>query len=194
MTPWIVVLRTTWRRAVVHVPRCARCHTGHQIEQTAAVLTIAAWIAYAASGRLDQLLGIVPASAGERTGAAVWAAVACLPGFTWIAIRHGWLPWRRLAPRRLGYARHHPEFIRLLDEDWKPRPGPFPYWGNPQNPHHPPPSRFRRLIGRVVDMVGTACVIGIPISYLQGYEELAGGFIAAAAGLFFLSSKIKPDN
>lgn len=43
-------------------------------------------------------------------------------------------------------------------------------------------------------MVGTACVIGIPMSYFQGYEELAGGLIAAAAGLFALSSKIKPDN
>lgn len=65
----------------------------------------------------------------------------------------------------------------------------------PPNPHHPPPpSRFRRLIGRVTNMVGTACVIGIPMSYFQGYEELAGGLIAAAAGLFALSSKIKPDN
>ncbi|MFE5923706.1 hypothetical protein [Streptomyces sp. NPDC056468] len=195
MTPWIVVLRTKWRQEVVHVPRCARCHTGHQIEQTAAVLSVAALIAYAASGRLDQLLGVLEASAKERTVAAIWAAVACLPGLTWVAIRQGWLPGRRLAPRRLGYARHHPEFIRLLDEDWKPRPGPFPYWGNPRNPHHPPPPcRFRRLIGRVIDLVGTACVIGIPISYFQGYEELAGGLIAAAAGLFFLSSKIKPDN
>ncbi|MGW2017688.1 hypothetical protein [Streptomyces sp. NPDC001927] len=195
MTAWIVVLRTTWRQEVVHVPRCARCHYGHQIEQTAAVLSIAALIAYSASGQLDRLLGILPTSGPERAVAAIWAAVACLPGLTWIAIRHGWLPWRRLAPHRLGYARHHPEFIRLLDEDWKPRPGPFPYWGNPRNPHRPPPpSRFRRLTGRVFDLAGAACVIGIPIAYVQGYEELAGGLIAAAAGLFWLSSKIKPDN
>lgn len=192
MTPWIIVLRTTWRREVVHVPRCPRCHTGHQIEQTAAVISIIALIAYAASGQLDRLLGILPASTGERTVAAIWAAVACLPGLTWIAIRRGWLSWRRLAPRRLGYARHHPEFLRLQDEDWKPRPGPFPYWGNPSNPHHPPPpSRFRRLVGRVIDLVGTACIIAVPIAYFQGYEELAGGLIAATAGLFFLSSKIK---
>ncbi|MEU5957887.1 hypothetical protein [Streptomyces sp. NPDC047525] len=195
MTPWIVVLRTRWRQEVVHVPRCARCHTGHQIEQTAAVLSTAALIAYAASGGLDQLLGILPTSAAERTVAAIWAVVACLPGLTWIAIRHGWLPWRHLAPHRLGHARHHPEFIQLLDDGWKPRPGPFPCWGNPQNPHHPPPpSRSRRLIGHVIALVGTTCVIGIPISYFQGYEELAGGLIVAAAGLFSLSSKIKPDN
>ncbi|MBX9397813.1 hypothetical protein K4749_30535 [Streptomyces sp. TRM72054] len=194
MTPWIVVLRTTWRQETVHVPRCARCHTGHQIEQAAAMLSIAALIAYAASGQLDRLLGILPTSTGGRTVAAIWAAVACLPTLTWIAVRHGWLPWRRLAPHRLSYARHHPEFLRLLDEGWKPRPGPFPHWGNPPNPHPPPPSRFRRLIGGVIDLVGTACAIAVPISYFQGYEELAGGFIAATAGLFFLSSKIKPEN
>ncbi|MFF1298608.1 MULTISPECIES: hypothetical protein [unclassified Streptomyces] len=195
MTRWIIVLRTTWRREVVHVPRCARCHTGHQIEQTAAVLSIAALIAYAASGQLDRLLGILPTSAGERTVAGIWAALACLPGLTWLAIRHGGLPWRRLAPHRLGYARHHPEFVRLLDEGWKPRPGPLPYWGNPPNPQYPPqPGRFRRLVGRVIVLVGTACAIAIPIAYFQGYEELAGGLIASAAGLIALSSKINPEN
>ncbi|MFJ4467113.1 hypothetical protein ACIP2X_06245 [Streptomyces sp. NPDC089424] len=195
MTPWIVVLRTTWRQEVVHVPRCARCHTGHQIERTAAALSVAALIAYAASGELDQLLGILPASTGERTVAAIWAAVACLPGLTWIALRHAWLPWRRLAPRRLGHARHHPEFQRLLEEDWKARPGPFPYWANPPSPHPPPsPGRFRRVIGRLIDLVGTACGIGIPVAYFQGYEELAGVLIAATAGLFFLSSKVRPES
>jgi len=195
MTPWIFVLRTTWRREVVHVPRCARCHTGHQIELTAAALSIAALIAYAASGQLDRLLGIFPASAGERTVSGILAAVACLPGLTWLAVRHGGLPWQRLAPHRLGYARHHPECVRLLDEGWKPRPGPFPYWGNPPNLHHPPqPGKLRRLIGRVTGLVGAACAIAIPVAYFQGYEELAGGFIAAAAGLFALSSKFKPEN
>ncbi|WP_405765245.1 hypothetical protein [Streptomyces sp. NBC_01538] len=43
-------------------------------------------------------------------------------------------------------------------------------------------------------MVGTACAIAIPVAYFQGYEELAGGLIATAAGLFALSSKIKPEN
>lgn len=194
MTPWVVVLRTGWRREVVHVPRCARCHTGHQIELTAAALSIAALITYAASGQLDRLLGILPASAAERTVAGIWAAVACLPGFAWLAIRHGGLPWRRLAPHRLGYARHHPEFVRLLDEGWKPRPGPFPYWGNPPNPHHPPqPGKVRRLIGRVIGLLGAACAIAIPVAYFQGYEELAGGLIAAAAGMFGLYSKINPE-
>ncbi|MEU1666268.1 hypothetical protein ABZ547_22165 [Streptomyces sparsogenes] len=195
MTPWIVVLRTTWRREVVHVPRCARCHTGHQIEQTAAVLSLAALVAYAASGQLDHLVGIVPASTAQRTVAGIWAVVACLPALAWLAIRHGGLPWRRLAPHRLGYARHHPEFVRLLDEGWKPRPGPFPYWGNPPNPHPPPPpGKLRRLIGGVIDLVGTVCAIAIPVTYFQGYEELAGVLIAVTAGLFFLSSKIKPEN
>ncbi|MFK4218501.1 hypothetical protein [Streptomyces sp. NPDC020880] len=195
MTPWIVVLRTTWRRAVVEVPRCSRCHTGHQIEQTAAGLALAALIAYAAGGQLDRLLGILPASTAERTGAAIWAAVACLPALTWIAMRHGRLPWRRLAPHRLGHARHHPEFIRLRDEGWKPRPGPFPYWGNPSSPHRPPtPSRLRRLVGGFMGLAGAACAVAVPISYFQGYEELAGGFIAATAGLFSLASKIKPES
>ncbi|MFD5200214.1 hypothetical protein ACFWM7_08645 [Streptomyces sp. NPDC058375] len=192
MTPWIVVLRTTWRQEVVHVPRCARCHTGHQIEQTAAGVSLAVLIAYAASGQLDHLLGILPTSTGERIVAGVWAAVACLPGLGWIAMRQGWLPWQRLAPRRLSYARHHPEFLRHRDEGWKPRPGPFPYWANPPSPHRPPPlGRFRRWVGRAIDLVGAACVIAIPITYFQGYEELAGVLIVATAGVFFLSSKIK---
>lgn len=89
MTPWIVVLRSTWRMEIVSVPRCSRCHTGHQIERTAAVLSVAALIAYAASGQLDRLLGILSSSTGERVVAAVWAAVACLPGLAWIAIRLG---------------------------------------------------------------------------------------------------------
>ncbi|WP_246884721.1 hypothetical protein [Streptomyces sp. GESEQ-4] len=195
MTPWIVVLRTTWRVEIVSVPRCARCHTGHQIEQTTAVLSIAALIAYAASGQLDRLLGILSASAGERTVAAIWAAVACLPGLGWIAIRQGRLPWRRLAPRRLGYARHHPEYLQLREEGWKPRSGPLHYWHGPPNPHHPPPpSRPRRLIAGFLELVGAACVIAIPVTYFQGYEELAGGFIVATGGLFFVSSKIRPED
>lgn len=194
MTPWIVVLRTTWHQEVVQVPRCPRCHTGHQIEQTTAGLSVAALIAYAASGRLDQLLGILPASTGDRVVAAIWAAVACLPGLVWIVMRRGRLPWRRLAPRRLGHARHHPEFLRLQDEGWKPRPGPFPHWRNPPSPHPSPPlGRFRRWAGRVIDLVGATCVIAIPIAYFQGYEELAGGLIMATAGVFFLSSKIRLD-
>ncbi|MFF4052755.1 hypothetical protein ACFYZ5_39515 [Streptomyces chartreusis] len=195
MTPWIVVLRTTWRREVVQVPRCARCHTGHRIERTAGVLSVAALITYAAGGQLDRLLGILPASAGERTVAGIWAAVACLPILIWLAIRHGGLPWRHLAPHRLGYARHHPEFVRLLADGWKPRPGPFPYWANPPNPHYlPQPGRLRRLVGRVIVLAGTVCAIAVPISYFQGYEELAGGLIAAAAGLFAVSSKIAPED
>ncbi|WP_244206658.1 hypothetical protein [Streptomyces swartbergensis] len=42
-----------------------------------------------------------------------------------------------------------------------------------------------------MDLVGAACAIGIPITYFQAYEELAGSLIAATAALFFLSSKIK---
>ncbi|MFE1952102.1 hypothetical protein ACFW9D_16755 [Streptomyces sp. NPDC059524] len=194
MTRWIVVLRTTWRRKVVHVPRCARCHTGHQIELTTAVLSLAALIAYAASGQLDRFIGVLPASAGARTAAGIWAFVACLPGLTWLAIRQGRLPSRRLAPRRLSHARHHPEFVRLLEEGWKPRPGPFPYWGNPPNLQHPPqPGRFRRFAGRAMALAGTGCAIAVAVAYFQGYEELAGGLIAATAGLFALSSKLKPE-
>ncbi|MGW3285518.1 hypothetical protein ACWDR3_12845 [Streptomyces sp. NPDC001002] len=195
MTAWIVVLRTTWRREVVHVPRCARCHTGHQMEQTAAVLAVASLIAYAASGQLDHLLGIVPNTGADRTAAAIWATVAVLPTLTWLAIRHARLPWQRLAPHRLGYARHHPDFVQLLDEGWNPRPGPFPYWGNPPNPHHPPPpGKLRRIIGRAIDVLTAASAIAIFVAYFKGYEELAGGFIATTAGLGYLSSKIKPDN
>ncbi|MFJ6084073.1 hypothetical protein ACIQI8_21980 [Streptomyces sp. NPDC092369] len=195
MTAWIVILRTTWRREVVYVPRCARCHTGHQLEQTAAVLSAASLIAYAASGQLDHLLGIVPNAGADRAVAAIWAAVACLPLLTWLAIRHARLPWRRLAPHRLGYARHHPDFVRLLDEGWKPRPGPLPYWGNPPNPHHPPrPGKIRRIIGRTLDAVAAASAVAIFIAYFKGYEELAGGFIATTAALSYLSTKIKPEN
>ncbi|MFE9708267.1 hypothetical protein [Streptomyces sp. NPDC005930] len=177
------------------VPRCARCHTGHQIERTAAVLSLAALIAYAASGQLDRLLGILPASAGERTAAAIWAAVACLPGLAWIAIRRGRLPWRRLAPRRLGYGRHHSAYLELRAEGWKPGAGPLHYWQGPPNPHRPPPAnRPRRLIGGFFELLGAGCGIAVPLAYFQGYEELAGVLIAATAGLFFVASKIKPED
>ncbi|WP_399884281.1 hypothetical protein ACGH7X_11370 [Streptomyces sp. BBFR51] len=39
-----------------------------------------------------------------------------------------------------------------------------------------------------------ACALAIPIAYFQGYDELAGGFIAATAGLLFVASKIKPED
>ncbi|MET8488176.1 hypothetical protein ABZV76_30270 [Streptomyces tendae] len=195
MTPFIVVLRTTWRMEIVSVPRCARCHTGHQIERTAAVLSAAALIAYAASGQLDRLLGILSSSAGERVVAAVWAVVACLPGLAWIAIRLGRLPWQRLAPRRLGYARHHPEYLELRADGWKPRADPVRYWRSPPNPHHPPPAnRPRRLIGGSFELLGAACGLAVPVAYFTGYEELAGVLIAATAGLLFVASKIKPED
>ncbi|MFI9819434.1 hypothetical protein ACIHFC_02995 [Streptomyces sp. NPDC052013] len=195
MTPLIVVLRTTWHQTAVEVPRCARCHTGHQIEQTAAGLSLAALIGYAASGQLDRLLGILSATGEQRTFAAIWAAVACLPGLLWIAVRQGLLPWPRLAPRRLGYARHHPEYLRLREEGWKARSGPFPHWRNPSSPHSQPElGRFRRLTGRVLDLAGAACFIAIPISYFRGYEELAGLLVLATAGLFTLASKVKIED
>ncbi|GAA0655595.1 hypothetical protein GCM10009535_38080 [Streptomyces thermocarboxydovorans] len=192
MTPLIIVLRSTWQQTTATVPRCARCHTGHQIEQTAAVLGLAALIAYAASGQLDRLLGILSATAPQRTVAAIWAVVACLPLLVWIAIRQGRLPWSQLAPRRMGYARHHPEFLRLREEGWKPRSGPFPHWKNPPSPHpQPEVSRFRQLTGRVLNLAGAACAVAVPVSYFQGYEELAGGFILATLALLTLASKVR---
>ncbi|MFE6640050.1 hypothetical protein ACFVFT_27005 [Streptomyces tendae] len=179
MTPFIVVLRSTWRMETVSVPRCARCHTGHQLERTAAVLSVAALIAYAASGQLDRLLGILSPSTGERVVAAIWAAVACLPGLVWIAIRLGRLPWQRLAPRRRGYARHHPEYLELRADGWKPRAGPLHYWRSPPNPH---------------ELLGAACGLAVPVAYFTGYEELAGVLIAATAGLLFVASKVKPED
>ncbi|MEV7089292.1 hypothetical protein AB0O07_25950 [Streptomyces sp. NPDC093085] len=177
----------------MYVPRCARCHTGHQIEVASAVFFVAALIAYAGSGQLDRLLGILPASGGERTAAALWAAGACLPGLAWIAVRHARLPWHRLAPRRRGYAYHHPEVIQLRDDDWRLRPGPFPYWGTPPNPHLPPrPGRLRRAAGHTADLIAASCFLAAPINYFQGYDELAGVLIAASAALAFLSSKLKP--
>ncbi|MER5500047.1 hypothetical protein ABT096_22975 [Streptomyces sp. NPDC002561] len=41
-------------------------------------------------------------------------------------------------------------------------------------------------------LAGTVCAVAVAVAYFQGYEELAGGLIAVAAGLFALSSKIKP--
>jgi hypothetical protein len=105
------------------------------------------------------------------------------------------LPSRRLAPRRMSYARHHPEFLRLREEGWNPRPGPFPHWANPPNPYRlPSPSRPRRYLGRVIDLIAAACAIAIPVAYFKGYEELAGGFIMVTAGLAYVSSKVKPQN
>ncbi|MFF2653663.1 hypothetical protein [Streptomyces sp. NPDC058045] len=176
------------------MPRCARCHTGHRIERAAAVLAAAAPIAYAAGGGLDHLLGILPTSAAGRTAAAIWAAVACLPALAWLALRYAAPPWHRLAPHRLGYARHHPDFLRLQDEGWHPRPGPFPHWVNPPSGHAPGPTgRLGRIVGGILDLLGATCAIAIPIAYLQGYKELAGGLIMAGAALFFLSSKVKRE-
>src|SRR5882757_10980018 len=71
LTPWIVVIRSTWRSEIVLVPRCARCHGGHRIERASMALSIAAVIAYAASGQLDTLLGILPSTSGAMVLAAI---------------------------------------------------------------------------------------------------------------------------
>lgn len=189
LTPLVVVLRHTWKQTAVTVPRCARCHTGHQIERTAGILALAAPIAYAASGQLDRLVGLQDATGPQRTVAVIWAVVACLPLLVWIAIRQGRLPWSRLAPRRMGHARHHPEYVQLREEGWKPSSGPFPH---PLGPlPQPKLSRFRRLTGGVPYLVGAACGVTVPIAYFQGYEEVAGACIIATGALITLASKIR---
>ncbi len=154
-------------------------------------LSVAAVIAYAASGHLDKLLGILPSTPGGKVLAAIWAVVACLPTLVWIAVRQAWLPWERLAPRCLRYARHHPEVLQLREEGWRFRPGPFPYWQNPKDAYaHPPSNRHRRLAGAITALLGFASFVMTIVLYLRGGSELAGGFLLAAGGLFFLSSKI----
>ncbi|MFD9700169.1 hypothetical protein [Lentzea sp. NPDC059081] len=191
LTPWIVLIRTTWQREVVLVPRCARCHRGHLVEQLAMVLALAAPIAYAASGGLDVLLGINP---GSKAVAAVWAGAALVPALGWVAIRQAWLPLDLLAPRRLRYARRHPAVVRLREEDdWRFRPGPFPYWGFPEGTVPPPPSTgARRTAGRVLALLGFTCFVATVVVYFRGNSELAGGLIVATAGLFYLASKADP--
>ena len=192
LTRWVVVIRTTWQRDIVLVPRCARCHTGHTIEQLAMGLAIVAVIAYAASGQLDILLGIT--ETGSKGVAVTWAVVACLPAVAWIAIRQAWLPIEKLAPRRLRYARQHPAVVQRREDGWWFRPGPFPHWGFPAGTvPSPPPTRNRRLIGTVLGLLGIACFITTIVLYFQGVKELAGGFLMAAAGLSGLSYKIYPE-
>ncbi|MEU3645812.1 hypothetical protein AB0E59_20685 [Lentzea sp. NPDC034063] len=188
LTRWVVVIRTRWQSDVVLVPRCARCHTGHMIEQLALVLAIAAVIAYAASGQLDHLLVI---TSGEKSGAAIWAAVALLPAAAWIAIRQAWLPFGRLAPRRLRYARQHPDVVRHREEGWRFRPGPFPYWGFPEGTVPLPPSH--RIGGVVLTVLAAASFVATIVIYFRGSSELAGGFLAATAGLGFLATKVNPE-
>ena len=155
-------------------------------------LAVVAVIAYAASGQLDILLGIT--AAGSTGVAAVWAVVACLPAVAWIAIRQAWLPLEKLAPRRLRYTRRHPDVVRRREEGWRLRPGPFPCWGFPAGSVPSPPStRYRRIIGTVLAVLGIGCFITTIVLYVQGVKELAGGFLLAAAGLFFLSSKFRPE-
>lgn len=79
-----MVIRTRWQSAVVLVPRCARCHTGHLIEQFPLVLAVAAVIAYAAVGQLDNLLGI---TSGDKGVAVSWPAGFWRPRPGWDSSR-----------------------------------------------------------------------------------------------------------
>nr|WP_198151648.1 hypothetical protein [Kibdelosporangium sp. MJ126-NF4] len=100
----------------------------------------------------------------------------------------------KLAPRCLRYVRQHPAVVRRREDGWRWRPGPFPYWGFPAGTVASPPStRNRRLIGTVLAVLGISCFITTIVLYFQGVEELAGGFLLAAAGLFFLSTKVDPE-
>ncbi|MBA0050198.1 hypothetical protein E0L36_04575 [Streptomyces sp. AJS327] len=195
MTRWVVVLRTTWQAEVVEVPRCTRCYGGHVAERVALTASGVALVAYAAFGQLDRLLGILPTTSAGRAWAVVWAVAACLPALCWLALRQGWLPGRRLAPRGLHYARHHPEVIRLREDGWRFRPGPFPYWMLPAGGHAPAPStRFRRWVGAGSGLLGVGCFVTTIVLYFQDHEEVAGGFLAAAGVLLFLSSRVDPED
>ncbi|WP_405567773.1 hypothetical protein OG317_03860 [Streptomyces sp. NBC_01167] len=193
---WTLGVRTRWHRTGIRVPRCARCRDGHRIEQATMVLAVAAVIAYSASGQLDRLLGILPSTSSGRVLSAVWAVVACFPALAWIATRQACLPWQRLAPRRLRHARRHPGVQELREDGWKYRPGPFPYWQNPEDPAlvglSAPPAGARKAAGCVTAVLGLASVVVTVVLYLRD-SELAAVFLVAALGLFFLSSKINPE-
>ncbi|WNO76274.1 hypothetical protein [Streptomyces sp. AM8-1-1] len=160
------------------------------------VLAAAAVTAYSASGQLDRLLGILPSTSSGRVLSAVWAAVACLPALAWIATRQAWLPWQRLAPRHLRHARRHPGVQELREDGWKYRPGPFPYWQNPEDPAlarlSAPPAGARKAAGCVTAVLGLVSVVVTVVLYVRD-SELAAVFLVAALGLFFLSSKINPE-
>jgi hypothetical protein len=166
------------------------------IEQGMMALSIAALIAYAASGQLDKLLGILPSTPAGKVHSVIWAVVACLPTPVWIATRQAWLSWQRLAPRRLRHARHHPAVQQLREEGWRYRPGPFPYWQNDKGPDlvhlSGPSARPRRVVGCLTALLGLASLVVTTVLYLRD-SELAALFLVIALGLFFLSSKIDPE-
>ncbi|MFJ2346819.1 hypothetical protein [Streptomyces antimycoticus] len=193
---WYLGIRTKWQSDSVRVPRCERCHHGHIIEQSMMALSVAAPIAYAAGGQLDTLLGILPSASGGRVNASIWAVVACLPTLMWLATRQAWLPWNRLAPRRLRHARRHPAVQQLRGDGWHYRPGPFPYWRNAKDPVPErlsgPSARPRRILGRITGLLGLASCVVTVVLYFRD-SELAALFLVLALGLFFLSSKIDPE-
>ncbi|MBL1111259.1 hypothetical protein JK364_02355 [Streptomyces sp. 110] len=193
---WYLGVRTTWQSISVRVPRCERCHVGHTIAQSMLAASIAAPIAYAASGELDTLLGILPSTSADKVRSVIWAVVACLPALVWIAARQAWLPWRRLAPRPLSHARGHPAVRRLREDGWRYRPGPFPHWRNAKDPDldhlSGPSARPRRILGRITGLLGLASLVVTVVLYLRD-SELAALFLVIAFGLFFLSSKIDPE-
>ncbi|MFJ5986999.1 hypothetical protein [Lentzea sp. NPDC092896] len=120
--------------------------------------------------------------------------MALLPAAGWIAIRQAWLPFGRLAPRRLRYARQHPDVVRHREDGWRFRPGPFPYRGFPEGTVPLPPSqRIRRIGGVVLTVLAVACFVATVVIYFRGSNELAGGFLAATAGLGFLATKVNPE-
>lgn len=193
---WYLGIRTKWQSISVRVPRCERCHGGHTIARSILAVSIAAPIAYAASGELDTLLGILPSTPSGKVHSVIWAVVACLPALVWITTRQAWLPWRRLAPRPLRHARDHPAVQRLREDGWRYRPGPFPHWQNAKDPDldrlSGPSARPRRILGRITGLLGLASIVVTVVLYLRD-SELAALFLVIAFGLFFLSSKIDPE-
>ncbi|GAA1084825.1 MULTISPECIES: hypothetical protein [Streptomyces violaceusniger group] len=193
---WYLGVRTKWRSISVRVPRCERCHGGHTIAHSMLAVSIAAPIAYAASGELDTLLGILPSTPSGKVHSVIWAVVACLPALVWIATRQAWLPWRRLAPRPPRHARGHPAVQSLREDGWHYRPGPFPHWRNAKDPDldhlSGPSARPRRILGCTTGLLGLVSLVVTVVLYLRD-SELAALFLVIAFGLFFLSSKIDPE-
>ncbi|MEU3183916.1 hypothetical protein ABZ707_06850 [Streptomyces sp. NPDC006923] len=193
---WYLGIRSTWRSTNVRVPRCVRCRDGHRIEQAMMALSVVSLIAYAAGGQLDKLLGILPSTPAGKAQSVIWAGLACLPALVWIAVRQAWLPWQRLAPRRLRHARRHPEVQRLRADGWRYRPGPFPHWGNAKDPElmalSGPPARPRRIAGCLTGLLALVAFVVAVVLYVRDSEELAGLALLIAFGLLFLSDKINP--
>ncbi|MEV6520586.1 hypothetical protein AB0M43_01425 [Longispora sp. NPDC051575] len=121
-----LVVRESWERRDVEVPRCGRCRLGHYLEALLAVVGFPA-LAWGVALLLDTALGnfdglpLVPSTV-PRIG--VWF----LPFLGWLALRRAWFGLGRWFPHNRRHVRRHPALRYLLETGWKYGRAPMTQW------------------------------------------------------------------